>query len=115
MCIGSIKVYYCFAIPYYLGFNNTYEGTVIPLDFAFDVFLFFDIIFQVSTAYIKEARLIDDRIQILKNGLKSGLIIDLLCVIPLYAIYNELMWFRVLRLLQLGALKSALEITVIFY
>lgn len=114
ICMGGIKMYYCFAIPYYLGFSNHHEGKLIGLDFFFDILLFFDIILRLSTAFVKDAKLIDERKKILFNSLKNGIWIDLICVIPWYVVYNELMWFRVLRLLQIQSLKSALDKTVNF-
>ena len=108
-------MYFCFVIPYYLAFNNNHQGNVIPLDFCFDILCFFDIILQLSTAFISELKLIDERLKIIRNSFKRGLIIDMICVIPWYAVYNELMWFRVLRLLQVGALQIALDKTVTFY
>ena len=110
--IGGIKMYYCFAIPYYLGFDNNHEGHPIGLDTFFDVVLFFDILLKPSTAFIKESKLIVTRGQIFLKSLQDGIIIDVICVVPWYVVYDELMWFRVLRLMQLQTLNRALQKTV---
>ena len=109
MIIGGLKVYYCFSVPYYLAFGWNKDRGVIPWDMFFDSLLFVDIILKLSTAYIKDSRLIDDRLSIFKKVLFNGLPIDVLCVIPLYAAYHHLMWFRILRLFQLNELRNALE------
>ncbi|OMJ82391.1 hypothetical protein SteCoe_16931 [Stentor coeruleus] len=106
---AGLKMYYCFSIPYYLAFHSSYEGQLIPWDFFFDILLFIDIIVKLSTAFIKDSKLIDDRKSIFMKSIKELLIIDIICVLPLYAAYGELMWFRVLRLLQMSELKRALE------
>lgn len=63
----------------------------------------------MSTAFVKDSKLVDDRRSIFMKSLREGLIIDIICVLPLYAAYGSLMWFRVLRLLQMSDLKRALE------
>ena len=115
VCIGAIKMYYCFAIPYYLGFSNHHQGELIGLDFFFDILLFCDILFQFSTAFYIRQTLIDDWNKIIYKSLSIDLIIDILCVLPLYAIYGNLMWFRILRLFQIKAFKTALDKAVISY
>ena len=114
ICMGGIKMYYCFAIPYYLGFDNHHEGQPIGLDTFFDIVLFMDILLKLSTSFIKDNKIIEDRDKILIKSLKEGILIDIVCVVPLYVVYNQLMWFRILRLLQVHALKKALERTVRF-
>jgi hypothetical protein len=109
LLIGGLKVYYCFSIPWYLAFGGNYEGSVIPWDFVFDILLFIDLIIRFFSAFVVDSKLIDDQTEIIKRAIKEGFIIDLICVIPWYAVYNELMWFRILRLLQVTQLRTALE------
>jgi hypothetical protein len=80
---------------------------------VFDIALFADICIKISSAYTKGTKVIDERTKIIENSIKRGLIIDIICVVPWYAVYDQLMWFRVLRLLQCGDIKSALEESVI--
>ena len=86
---------------------------MIPWDFAFDILLLIDIIVKLSSAFVKNSQLIDERVQIIFNALKDGLLIDLICVLPWYAVHNQLMWFRLLRLLQVTQLRTAMENAVL--
>ena len=115
LCIGAIKMYYCFAIPYYLAFSNHHQGQLIGIDFFFDILLFCDIFFQFSTAFYIGQFLIDDRNKIIFKNFTISICIDIICVVPWYAVYDELMWFRILRLFQIKAFKQALDKSVNFY
>ena len=86
---------------------------MIIWDTIFDIFLFADIIIKLSSAFVKNSQLIDERVQIIINALKDGLVIDLICVLPWYAVYTQLMWFRILRLLQVNQLRTAMENAVL--
>ena len=110
--IGVIKMYYCFAIPYYLCFNYLLTIELISWDSVLDFIMFIDILFQLSSAYISEKMLVDERIKIIQNRFKNGLTIDLICFFPWYIFYEELLWLRILRLLQVKALRQALDKTV---
>lgn len=103
-------MYYCFSVPYYLAFGWNHDRGVIPWDMFFDSILFVDIIVKFFTLFCgKGLKCIKLNRDLVVKVLLSGVLIDIFCVIPFYAAYDQLMWFRILRLFQINQLRTALE------